>query len=301
MKQGKLNEKIKNIMVIVPHEDDEILLAAGVMEQAVEQKIGVHVVMAGNGDYEGCDEITGSVRLPETLKGLSVLGIPERNVTFLGYADTGMDKKESFLHQLYDETDENRVHCSHCSNHTYALSGKKDYHTEKYGKPALYTRKHFKQDLGEVILEIRPDIIFTTAEYDMHGDHSGLLLFIKEILREQKDYVPVLLSGVVHSNAGDENWPNRSAERKNIWDYAKGADRMEAFLCPKDFDEGLLKWADRISFSVPADMRALDFSKNKKACALACHKNAIKEDAVEFLYAFIKSEELFWEIKLKEE
>ena len=100
----------------------------------------------------------------------------------------------------------------------------------------------------------------------------------------------------MHSNAGDENWPNRSAEREDIWDYAKSMDVCEPFACPKDFDKGLLKWEERISFAVPDDMRALDFSENRKARALACHKNAIKEDAVEFLYAFIKAEELFWEI-----
>ena len=98
---------------------------------------------------------------------------------------------------------------------------KKDYHAEKYGKPALYTRNQFKQDLKEIIMEKRPEIIFTTAEYDRHGDHSGLVLFIKEILTEEKEYHPTLFSGVVHSNAGDENWPNRSAKRDNIWDYER--------------------------------------------------------------------------------
>ena len=296
MRQMELDRTIKNIMVIVPHEDDEILLAAGIMEQALEKGIGVHVVMAGNGDYEGHDETTGSVRLPETLAGLAVLGLTEEQVTFLGYADTGMDETESFLHQLYDDRDGDNVHVSHCSDHTYALPDKKDFHTEKYGTPALYTRNHFKQDLKDILLEKRPDMIFTTAEYDRHGDHSGLVLFLKEILAEEKDYHPVLFSGVVHSNAGDENWPNRSAKRTDIWDYAKSMDVCEPFTCPKDFDEGLLKWEERISFAVPEDMRDIDFSRNRKARALACHKNAIKEDAVEFLYAFIKAEELFWEI-----
>ena len=101
---------------------------------------------------------------------------------------------------------------------------------------------------------------------------------------------------MVHSNAGDENWPNRSAKRDHLWDYAKSMDVCEPFVCPKDFDKGLLKWEERISFAVPEDMQALDFSVNRKARALACHKNAIKEDAVEFLYAFVKREELFWEI-----
>lgn len=299
MKKMELNTEIKNIMVIVPHEDDEILLAAGIIERALGKNIGVHVVMAGNGDYEGYDEVTGRVRLPETLSGLKVLGIREDQVTFLGYADTGMDPTESFLHQLYNDTDENRVHVAHCTDHTYALPEKPDYHTEKYGNPALYTRKNFKNDLREIMMEKQADMIFTTAEYDMHGDHSGLLLFLKEILAEAEQYHPVLFSGVVHSNAGDENWPNRSAKCENIWDYEKGMDVCENYECPKNFDNGLLKWENRVRFEVPENMKSVDFSENRKAQALACHKNAIKDDSVEFLYSFIKAEELFWEITYK--
>lgn len=47
MRRMELDAEIKNIMVIVPHEDDEILLAAGIMEKALAKGIGVHVVMAG--------------------------------------------------------------------------------------------------------------------------------------------------------------------------------------------------------------------------------------------------------------
>lgn len=35
---------------------------------------------------------------------------------------------------------------------------------------------------------------------------------------------------------------------------------------------------------------------NLKYRALSCHITALKPDAVDFLYAFIKNEELFWEI-----
>ena len=34
----ELDAGIKNIMVIVPHEDDEILLAAGIMEKALAKR-----------------------------------------------------------------------------------------------------------------------------------------------------------------------------------------------------------------------------------------------------------------------
>lgn len=277
-------------MLIVPHEDDEILMAAGIIEKALQEKKRVTVVMATNGDYEGTDKISGSVRLQETLLGLEILGLTADNVIFMGYADTGMDPVESFIYRLYTEEDESRLHPGHCGTKTYALPGKMDFHSEKYGRAANYTRRNFKEDLREIIRENEPDTIFTTSEEDMHGDHSGLFLFVKEILQEEKQrgYRPVLYSTVVHSGAGDENWPLREK---------KQGEGLPFYTCPADFDRGGLKWEERISFPVPASMQSTDFSVNLKALALSMHKNALKEDAVEYLYSFIKAEEIFWKIE----
>lgn len=277
---------MNNIMIIVPHEDDEILMAAGIIEQAVKDEKRVTVVMATNGDYEGTDLLTGSVRLPETIAGLKVLGVPEENIIFMGYADTGMENEVSFLYNLFYEKDENKIHEGHCSRETYGLETKKDFHTQIYGNPCSYTRKNFKEDLRRILSLEKPDTIFTTSVEDVHGDHSGLFLFVKEVLKEEKKngYQPVLYSGVAHSKAGDEVWPERSKE-------------IIPFSCPENFDLGSLKWNERTSFPVPENMQSSDLGKNKKAVALSKHKNALKEDAVEFLYSFMKSEELFWEIK----
>lgn len=296
---------MENIMIIVPHEDDEILMTAGIIERAVNEKKKVMVVMATNGDYEGTDKVSGSVRLEETVKGLQVLGLSEENVIFMGYADTGMYPAESFLYKLYQETEEDKLYPGHCSTETYGLPQKPDFHTEKYGVTAAYTRKNFKSDLQEIILSEKPDTIFTTSEEDMHGDHSGLFLFVKEILQEQKGYHPCLYSGVVHSKAGDENWPQRTEkvhryiqEKYQIQQvYEESREKEEeVFTCPAGFDNGSLKWEERVSFPVTGNMRNTDFSQNKKVKALDCHKNALKEDAVEFLYSFITLEELFWKI-----
>lgn len=278
---------MKKIMIIVPHEDDEILMTAGIIRRAVKEENQVTVVMATNGDYEGCDKVSGSVRLPETTAGLRVLGLSDENVIFMGYADTGMDEKESFLYCLYTEKDENKVLEGHCSNETYALPYKVDFHTGRYGAPAMYTRKNFKADLRDIIITGMPDEIYTTSEEDMHGDHSGLYLFVKEILEEEfkHGYRPVLYSGVVHSKAGDAVWPVRE-------------EMPGVYSCPEGFDKGTLAWADRVVFPVPEEMLSADFEKNLKACALSEHKNALKEDAVEFLYAFMKAEEVFWKITI---
>lgn len=292
-------------MIIVPHEDDEILMTAGIIEKAVINNKKVTVVMATNGDYEGTDKISGSIRLQETINGLAVLGVPEENVIFMGYADTGMYPTESFLYKLYQEKDENRLFPGHCSSETYGLPQKPEYHSMKHGKPAEYTRKNFKNDLQEIILEKMPDTIFTTSEEDMHGDHSGLFLFVKEILEEQINYHPELYSGVVHSKAGDENWPVRNPE---VFRYIQSKykvaqsyeetkrENVEYFICPENFNDGDLKWEDRISFLVPENMMSADFYRNKKVKALDQHVNALKLDAVHFLYSFIAMEELFWKI-----
>ena len=47
---------------------------------------------------------------------------------------------------------------------------------------------------------------------------------------------------------------------------------------------------------VPDDMQENDLTKNRKAIALSQHKNALKDDAVEFLYSFVKADEVFWKI-----
>lgn len=277
---------MKNIMIIVPHEDDEILMAGGIIEQALKDGKKVTVVMATNGDYEGTDKAGGSVRLPETVAGLEVLGMTGDDIVFMGYADTGMEREASFLYGLYYEKEEDKVHHGHCSDATYGTENQKDFHTEFYGKAGDYTRKNFKEDLRKILLLKKPDTIFTTSEEDMHGDHIGLYLFVKEVLREEKanGYVPVLYSGVVHSRAGDEVWPERSKQ-------------ILPFSCPHGFDGGSLKWGERVSFPVPEDMRQEDLNKNRKAAALSKHVHALKEDAVEFLYAFIKADEVFWKIE----
>ena len=95
------------IMVIVPHQDDELLLTAGVLYSAAHAGLNPHVVMVTNGDYGCRDHSVGYARLRETLAGAEMLGVPAEQVTFLGYADTGMPRAESFLAGLYDETDEN--------------------------------------------------------------------------------------------------------------------------------------------------------------------------------------------------
>ena len=276
------------IMVIVPHQDDELLLTAGVLYSAAHAGLNPHVVIVTNGDYGCHDHSVGYARLRETLAGVEILGVPNEQVTFLGYADTGMPRAESFLAGLYDETDENKVHPSHCGTETYGLPEKPDFHAQHFGKPAPYTKAGFVQDLKAVLDEIEPDSIITTALCDTHGDHSGLYQFICDELRSRREAgkkVPTLYTGIVHSPAGDENWPL--------------SDGVRPLTCPEGLESAsTLRWENRIVLPVPQEMLNEELAQNLKHRAISCHKTSLKPDAVDFLYSFVKADEVFWKVDL---
>lgn len=286
VKKKVIDKEFGSIMILVPHQDDEILMSAGIIEQAVQNGLDVKVVMVTNGDYGSNNYDIGRKRLSESMESLECLGLEKKNFILLGYADTGMPREESFLTKLYETSEEQTVWKSHCSDKTYGLEDYPEYHFLKYHEHADYTKKNCYEDIKSVIEEYMPDNIFTTSVEDTHGDHSALFLFVKDILKElkAKDYTPDVYSGVIHSKAGDEIWPERS-------------DKITMLSCPNHFDENsTLKWDDRIVFEVPQDMQEQEIAKNRKAIALSKHKTALKPDAVEFLYSFVKADEIFWKI-----
>ena len=144
------------------------------------------------------------------------------------------------------------------------------------------------QDLKAVLDEIEPDSIITTALCDTHGDHSGLYQFICDELRSRREAgkkVPTLYTGIVHSPAGDENWPLR--------------DGVRPLTCPDGLESAsTLRWENRTVLPVPQEMLNEDLAQNLKHRAISCHKTALKPDAVDFLYSFVKADEVFWKVDL---
>lgn len=282
---SKIDQNFGRIMVLVPHPDDEILMCAGILAQAVQQGVDAFVVLVTNGDYEG--QTDGKKRLQESLDSVAMLGVPEKNVIFMGYADVGMAPTESFLYGMYTDIEQHQIHPGHVGQTTYGLPHKPDYHSQVFGQPALYTRHQFLSDLGSILKEYQPENIFTTSVSDMHGDHSGLYLLLMEVLEEMKKqmaYVPRVFSGIVHSKDGDEHWPVRS--EKLIPLTVPSCIQKEA-----KFLKGLEM------FPVPDSMQQENKKDNLKYQALSCHKTALKPDAVDFLYSFVKLDEIFWRMQ----
>lgn len=73
----------KEIMVIVPHQDDEINLAGAIIKRLIDNGNNVKVVFATNGDFKGL----GTKRIKEAVEAVRILGVNSENVIFLGYGD----------------------------------------------------------------------------------------------------------------------------------------------------------------------------------------------------------------------
>lgn len=181
----------KRVMVLVPHQDDEINLAGGIMEQYARAGSEVYLVYATNGDYNALAE----ERSREALAVAESLGIEK--VIYLGYGDQWQPQDEQ--KHLYFAADGGAVWTSHYgAAATYGTSVIEPW------RQSAYTRDNFLRDLTELILELRPDVIYCN-DYDAHHDHMALDLFFEEvmgnILTARTDYRPAVYKGLCYGTA----------------------------------------------------------------------------------------------------
>ena len=181
----------KRVLAVVPHEDDDLNLLSGVTEQFTGAGSEMYVVFVSTGDAAGL----GEARVYEAINALSLDGVPEENVIFLGYGDSIPDDG---IH-IYNAAP-NAV--------TPSLSGRTETHAaslhEAYREGTPYTRENLLGDLRGVIDEIRADVIFC-VDYDENIDHRAVSMFfdeaLGEILAAAPDYDPIVLKGFAYSTA----------------------------------------------------------------------------------------------------
>ena len=181
----------KNVLLLVPHQDDDINVLGGVMEEYVKYGSEVRVVFSTNGDYAGLAE----VRFQEALNALGNAGIPEDHVIFLGYGD----QWDAAGPHLYNAPS-GEVMTSHLGRtETY---GTQVHGVYREGQP--YTIDNFLQDIQDVILEYRPDVIYC-VDYDYNIDHRALSHSFEKvmgrILKEEPEYKPLVLKGYAYNTA----------------------------------------------------------------------------------------------------
>ena len=253
-----------NILVIVPHSDDEILMFGGLIQRALAEQKTVHVCLVTNGDYEASTYDEGIVRPQETIQGLKILGLPEENIYLLGYADTGMPKQESFLWRLWESRNADEVYESHVGTCTYGPENHPDFHSAEFGTQGAYTKKNLQTDIQRLMEKLQPQSVYTTHSLDAHGDHAGLYEFVKEAYGTRHLY-----TGFCHCSGGDSIWPLPG----------------DRFTCPPDLQESK-KCSEVLELS--------EAEAALKAAALEAHQAALKPDAVTFLRSFNKKDEIYF-------
>ena len=262
----------RKVMVIIPHQDDELNLMSGVLDELVRYGSDVYPVYITNGDYKGWAED----RIREALDVFAEIGVPQENVIFLGYGDGWKDGDP----HLYN-AESGAVLESHAGyTQTY---GTKDHDAWQTGVP--YTVDNYLADIQSVILTYRPDVIFCT-DYDSHEDHKATTLAFEKvmgwILKSNPDYHPLVFKGYAYSTA----W-NAGADFYGINILATD----NVFEKPNNQKPEVYRWEERVRLPVGGGTLSRSLPSSKLFQELKCH---VTQGAQERADRIINGDKVFW-------
>lgn len=267
--------KNKKVMVIVPHEDDDLLISGQVRPPMYKNGADVRVVFATNGDKR----VSAYTRQSEACNALEKLGIPREKVIFLGYPDGT---------QLY--VGKKAFSFSSGWDHTYAGKGFKDYHFDRFGTHAKYTAENMVDDIESVVLEYRPDYILA-IDFDTHTDHRGVSISFEKamerILKKESGYTPKVLKCFGYSLAWKSKPDFYALNIKStvMQDREKNNDPSYETDVPQ------YRWNNRVR--LPIDKKSLSHS------ILRCSEyKALSEHLSQYAYCYseriINGDSVYW-------
>jgi LmbE family N-acetylglucosaminyl deacetylase len=262
------------ILVLVPHPDDEVLGAGGVLREAVRRGLPVRVVFLTNGDSNewsflayrkrpvlmpGGALAMGAIRHQEALAAAAALGVPAADLTFLGYPDYGtLDIWRS--HWALSPPDRGRLTRARAVPYPTAF---------RPGAP--FKGEEILADLEAILRDFKPTRIFVSHPADHHPDHAALYLFTRVALWDlQGEIAATVHPFLVH-------YPG--------WPQAQGANPAGE-LAPPDRLRAGFRWQSR---GLDADAVAA------KRVALAAHRTQYGYSAARLL-PFVRPNELYGDL-----
>ena len=263
----------KNVMFFAPHEDDEINVFGGVIEEYINAGAEVRFVFSTNGDYYGI----GKLRIKEALGVAKYYGVPRKNVIFLGYSDSL--KNERGLH-IYNCGDDELIKSRYNIKKTYGTKNKKPY------SDSAFKRKNIVNDIKNVIAEYKPDTLFC-CDYDSHADHRALSLFFEEalgeVLKQDEFYNPTVFKGFAYSTA----W---NGKRDYYTVNAKSTELKE----PSDImtETNFYLWRDRVRFPVAKQSLSRVMQNSSSYVAMMGYSS---QTAVDHANEIINGDKTFWQ------
>lgn len=251
------------LLLLAPHQDDEILAAGGIIQQCIGHGSDISVLFATNGDRFGAD--IARRRYGESRYALAELGISENHIFYMGYGDTGMAPERSFLFRL-QAAPASEFFSSYVSAETYHPAGKKTIRALRTGADGPMSRASFLADLAWAIQAYRPDCILSPSAWDAHGDHAALAMLLREILSPSLPGASYIIHG-----EDDALWPQR---------------HTDSFQKPADLP--LHIWRRRIVIKLSDEQRC------RKRRLIERFFTQTEHDPSGFLPSFAKQEEVFF-------
>ena len=252
-----------NVLILAPHQDDEILCAAGLIQILVGRGDNVFVLFATNGDYRGLE--IARKRYCESRGALALLGVDATQIFYLGYRDTGMRPCHSFLQRILSSPMSDVLEAPICSQ-TYHPAGMKTVHFLRTGAEGPLSKMTLLADLSWCLNRCNPELLVLPSKADAHGDHAALAALADYAYGDALPRLSYLIHG-----GDDIHWPSRVPGD---------------ILRPPVVLSSL--WAQRIWIPLSESQQQL---KHK---AISMFTTQLSEDCTGFLYAFAREEELFF-------
>lgn len=232
---------MKKAVLVVPHEDDELLVGgAALVELIRDPEWEVTVVYLTTGDARGKWE--GVLRMNDAQNVLTFLGLDLSHIIYLGYANRWDNDNH-----IYNEKDKKIITSKAGQTETYGSKEDNDYSFVRSKQHNAYMRENIIADLLSVFSNIMPDL-YIVVDMDEHEDHRAVSLFVDEclcvLLKENKGYQPLVLKRFAYMG----NWQGK----KDYWDLPHRKTILEDKL-PNPF----LDLDEKISFTVPDDCNTL--------------------------------------------
>lgn len=266
------------VMVIVPHEDDEINVAGATIYGAVKEGLQIILVYVTNGDFQ----YKADIRYKEVKRMASIMSLPMENIHFLGFPDNS--GKELLATR-------DRVFINHADfSETHGSYGIIDYPTQYMGGPLSYTYNNLVLAIKDIIGRFKPSTIIAIDE-DVHVDHQLTSIAVEEsickVVKENSNYTPKVLKSFAYDT-----------DFESINDYyamhLQSTVQNRAWIVA-DFlstNNPMLLWEDRIRIPVPPDCRSLSLVGNPIFRALGAH---MSQSSYKHGPKLINGDQIFWQ------
>ena len=189
------------LLVVAPHPDDETVMTGGLIQRVLENQGKVEIIYLTNGDGSRTTIIQedkkidlsptefialGETRIKEASEAAKILGVDRNNVFFLGFPDQGLTK---IYNRNFNEVD--GVGSSAMTKVDHAP------YSQSYRSGQAYYGENLLNDVKEIALTFKPNIIVTGHPRDVHPDHRVSFILVEKI-RPELDSSCKIYSSLTH-------------------------------------------------------------------------------------------------------